>query len=195
MGNRLRLTGAVTLFLLLLMTGATRAGVTGKISGLVKDTQNGQPIVGATVRVVGTEFVTTTDEDGEYFIINLPSGKYDVAVSNVGFETMLKKEVRVLIDLTTPVDFELRQMAVELKQQMVVYATAPEVQKDLTSSKVIYTADRLKNMPNITTVQAVLTNYPGVVMDKSDAMHVRGGRSGQVSYYYDGFSIQDPFMA
>ncbi len=195
MGNRLRLTGAVTLLLVILLAGQSWAGVTGKISGLVKDTQNGQPIVGATVRVVGTDYATTTDEDGEYFIINLPSGKYDLAVSNVGFETMLKKEVRVLIDLTTPVDFELRQMAVELKQQMVVYATAPEVQKDLTSSKVIYTADRLKNMPNITTVQAVLTNYPGVVMDKSDAMHVRGGRSGQVSYYYDGFSIQDPFLS
>jgi outer membrane receptor protein involved in Fe transport len=194
-GNRLRTTIVSALLLMLAAAPGARAGVTGKISGLVKDTQSGQPVVGATVRVVGTDFTTTTDEDGEYFIINVPSGKYDIAVSYVGFESFLKKEVRVLVDLTTPVDFELRQTAVELKQVMVVYASNPLIQKDLTASKVIYTSDRLKNMPNVTTVQAVLTKYPGVVMDKNAEMHVRGGRSGQVSYYYDGFSVQDPFVA
>jgi outer membrane receptor protein involved in Fe transport len=170
------------------------AGVTGKVSGVVIDEKTDQPLVGATVRVNGTSLATKTDVDGEYFIINVPSGKYDITVSSVGFEPVVKKEVRVLVDLTTPVDFSMKEQAIELGQKVVVYADNPIIQKDLTASKVIFTADRLKTLPNIITVQSVLTNYPGVVIDRDNSIHIRGGRSGQVSYYYDGFSVQDPFV-
>ncbi len=171
------------------------AAVDGKISGTVTDAQTGQPIVGATIRVVGTDVATKTDDDGEYFVISLPSGKWNISATHVGFEPITKEGVRVLIDLTTPVDFSLEPAAVELGRHIVVEATEPLVQRDLTASKVIFTSDRLKTLPNIITVQSVLTNYPGVVIDRDHAMHVRGGRSGQVSYYYDGFSVQDPFVA
>lgn len=171
------------------------AGVSGKISGTVVDVTSDEPIIGATVRVLGTSIVTKTDEDGEYFIINVPGGKYDLTVSYLGYESTTKKSVRVLVDLTTPVDFELSNSTVELDQDLVVYAEEPVIRKDLTESKVIFTADRLKTLPNIITVQSVLTNYPGVVVDRNKELHVRGGRSGQVAYYFDGFSIQDPFVS
>ncbi|MEE8577510.1 MAG: TonB-dependent receptor, partial [candidate division Zixibacteria bacterium] len=171
------------------------AGITGKVSGVVIDDVTGLPIEGATVRVLGTNIVTMTDIDGEYFIINMASGKYDISVTTVGFESTIKKDVRVLVDLTTPVDFTLAEEPVKLDEQVVVLAENPIIQKDLTASKVIFTSDRLRTLPNIITVQSVLTNYPGVVLDRDQALHVRGGRSGQVSYYYDGFSVQDPFVA
>ncbi len=171
------------------------AGVTGKVSGVVIDDKMGTPIEGATVRVQGTNIFTQTDADGEYFIINIASGKYDISVTSVGYESTVKQDVRVLVDLTTPLDFELAQEAVELGDTVVVFAENPIIQKDLTGSKVIFTSDRLRTLPNIITVQSVLTNYPGVILDRDQALHVRGGRSGQVNYYYDGFSIQDPFVA
>ena len=172
-----------------------QAGVSGKISGEVIDSQTGDPIVGATIRVVGTNMATRTDDDGEYFIINIPIGKHDLAVSSMGYEAITKKDVRVLVDLTTPVDFLVDKDAVEIGQEIVVYASNPIIQRDLTESKVIFTADRLRDLPNIETVQAILTNYPGVVVGRDDRLHVRGGRSGQVAYYFDGFSVQDPFSA
>lgn len=172
-----------------------QAGVTGKISGVVKDEISGVPLIGATVRVSGTDLIAMTDDEGEYFIINVPSGKYDVAVTHVGFEVITKKDVRVLLDLTTPVDFALKQVTIELKQDMVIYATNPAIQKDLTSSKAIFTADRLRNLPNVNTVQNVLSNYPGVVIDKGRDLHVRGGRAGQINYLYDGFVVVDPFVS
>ncbi len=182
------------LFLILIIASNIHAGVTGKVSGVVLDEKTDHPLVGATVRVIGTNLATKTDVDGEYFIINVPSGKYDVSVSSVGFEPVVKKEVRVLVDLTTPVDFTMKEQAIELGQKVVVYADNPIIQKDLTASKVIFTADRLRTLPNIITVQSVLTNYPGVVIDRDNSIHIRGGRSGQVSYYYDGFSVEDPFV-
>ena len=185
----------VLVFLLGIAFVPAQAGVTGKISGMVTDSRSEAPIMGATVRVLGTNLVTKTDEDGDYFIISVPVGKYDLAVSHVGYEGITRKEVRILLDLTTPVDFEVRQVAIELPRSMIVYASEPIIQKDLTASRVIFTSDQLQNLPNIITVQSILTNYPGVVVDRDDELHVRGGRSGQVSYYYDGFSVQDPFVA
>lgn len=181
--------------LLAFFAGSGWAKVSGKISGVVEDSENGTPLVGATIRVDGTNLVTETDEDGEYFVIGVPVGKYDLTVTHVGYESMTKKDVRVLVDLTTPVDFTVPQMAVEIAKQVVVYAKAPTIKKDLTASRVIYTEDRIRSLPATNSVQNVLTNYPGVVMDRDNAMHVRGGRFGQVSYYYDGFNVQDPFTA
>jgi len=188
-------TAPLILLIIVMMTVSVQAGVSGKISGVVETSETGAPIVGATVKVVNTNLTTKTDEDGEYFIIDVPIGKYDMVVSHVGFESLLKKEVQVLVDLTTPVDFAIAEVAIELPDEMVVYAANPLVQKDLTASRVIFTEERLKNLPNVQSIQAILTNYPGVVVDRNSAMHVRGGRSGQVSYYYDGFSVQDPFTA
>lgn len=184
----------LTLILALLLSMAAYAGVTGKVSGEVIDKESEEPVVGATVRVMGTNLATRTDDDGEFFIINIPVGKYDLAVTSVGYESILHKEVRVLVDLTTPVDFTLDRQTIELGQEVVVYATRPTIQQDLTESRVTFTAERLKSLPNIVSVQSVLTNYPGVVVEGGD-LHIRGGRSGQVAYYYDGFSIQDPFFS
>ncbi len=196
MGKRLlQALAAPVVFLLLCSTPSVYAGVSGKISGVVEDAATEAPLIGATVRVVGLNVATTTDEDGEYFLIDVPVGEYDLSVTHVGFEVLIKKGVRVLVDLTTPVDFAIRQVAVNLDRQVVVTAANPVIQRDLTASRSIYTAERLGTLPNTVSIQSVLTNYPGVVIGKANEMHVRGGRSGQVTYYLDGFSVQDPFVA
>ena len=179
----------ITLIVLVFSANFVQAGVVGKISGLVEDGKTGKPIVGATVRINGTSLVTKTDVDGEFFVINLPVGKYDISVTSVGYKRIVHKNVRVLIDLTTPVNFEINQSTLRLQEEVVVTAENPLIQKDLTASNVIFTADHLKYLPNIITVKSVLTNYPSVVVDRDNDLHIRGGRAGQASYYFDGFSV------
>ena len=133
--------------------------------------------------------------DGEFFVINLPVGKYDISVTSVGYKRIVHKNVQVLIDLTTPVNFAINQATLKLQEEVIVTAENPVIQKDLTASKVIFTADHLKYLPNIITVKSVLTNYPGVIVDRDNDLHVRGGRAGQISYYFDGFNVQDPFIS
>lgn len=183
-------TAAVFLILLPVLLSA---GTTGKIAGIVEDEKTGEPIPGATVRITGTDLATQTDLDGEYFIINLPAGTYSVAVSIIGFQAIETENVRVLLDLTTPVDFTLEQVEVPLKRQVKVYAQRQPIQKDLTASRTIMTADRLNYMPNNLTVDRVIANMAGTVVDHNNNLHVRGGRSGTITYLYDGFSVQDPF--
>jgi outer membrane receptor protein involved in Fe transport len=180
-----------TLIFAIAMTAS--AGVTGKIAGSVTVASTGEPIVGATVRVNGTNLGGTTDEEGEFFVINIPSGKYDIAVTTVGYESVTRANVQVLVDLTTPVSFELNVAPVALAGTIVVEAKDPIIQSDLTESKTIFTSDKLRSLPNNQTVAAVISNYSGVVTDDNADLHVRGGRAGQISYYYDEFPVQDLF--
>ncbi len=170
------------------------AGTTGKIAGIVENKITGEPIPNATIRIAGTDIVTETDSDGEYFIINLSAGTYNLNVSIIGFQTIQKEDVRVLLDLTTPVDFTVEQVDLPLAHQIKVYAERQPIQKDQTATRATITSDRLSFIPNAITVQNVLLTMPGTVSDQDKNLHVRGGRSGTVGYFYDGFSIQDPFV-
>ena len=190
-----RLLALPPILVLLLLHSSAYGGITGKIAGTVVDQESGDPIEGATVRVLSTNLSTMTDADGEFFIINVPGGKYDVNITHVAYNEVTQTQVRVLVDLTSPVDFKLRPGTVELPQTMIVNAANPIIQRDQTESKITFTADQLRDLPNIVTVQSVLTNYPGVIIDANQALHVRGGRTGQVTYLFDGFSIQDPFIS
>ena len=88
---------SVLVIVVLVPHGDAFAKVYGKISGMVEDANTGGPIVGATVRVLGTSLTTITDEDGEYFFLNVPVGKYDLAVTHVGFEFEKEKGKRLLV--------------------------------------------------------------------------------------------------
>jgi len=184
---------STAMILVVLLPLTVMAGTTGKIAGVVEDEKTGDPIPGATVRIRGLEIATQTDVDGEYFIINLPAGTYTITVSTIGFQGVEKQDVRVLLDLTTPVDFELEQVEIPLKRNVKVYAERAPIQKDLTASKSIITSDRLSHMPNAITVQSIISDMAGTIVGRDNDLHVRGGRSGTISYFYDGFSVQDPF--
>ena len=80
------------------------AGQTGKIAGRVTESGSGEPLVGCNVLISGTSSGAATDANGEYFIINLPPGSYDVEFSMIGYASYSAEGVSVNIDVTTPVD-------------------------------------------------------------------------------------------
>ncbi len=180
--------------IMILWTSLAWAGTSGKISGTIKDQITGEPLPGATVMVLGTNIGTSTDEDGDYFLINLPPGDYTLQARLIGYEPMIQKQVKVLLDLTTPVDFELRSSPIELARGITVIAERPLIQKDLTYSSDIVTREQLENLPNAVSLQGVISNMAGTVVDEEGLLHIRGGRDGTVSYFLDGVNVQDPFV-
>ncbi len=57
------------LVLVLTMVPAVFAGTTGKIAGVVKDKQTGEPLPGVNVLIQGTTLGASTDIDGYYVVI------------------------------------------------------------------------------------------------------------------------------
>ncbi len=179
--------------MLMACVSTTSAGTAGKIAGIVTDAASGEPIQGATVTVRGSGKLTETDSDGEFFVINLPVGVHQLKLSILGYEIVNVEDVRVLMDLTTPLEIEMTKSPIEMNKSVTVVAKRPIIQRDLTSSSAIVTREEIAYLANRGGVQSVVANLPGTVVDGAGSLHVRGGRQGTVSYYYDGFSVQDPF--
>ena len=59
------------------------------ISGIVKSADNGQPVAGASVFLNNTSIGTVTNNTGA-FNLNLPSGKFDLVISSIGYQTQVK---------------------------------------------------------------------------------------------------------
>ncbi|OYV87111.1 MAG: hypothetical protein B7Z63_02930, partial [Ignavibacteriae bacterium 37-53-5] len=173
------------LFILLLSLKAF-AGDTGKLAGAVTDATTKEPLVGASVLVVGTSMGASTDLDGRFVILNVPPGSYTLRASAVGYRPMEIKDNRVSIDLTTDANFALSESAVTT-EAVVVTAERPLVQKDMTASTAVIDSKEIQSLP-VTNFQDVLNLQAGVV-----AGHFRGGRGGGVSYMIDGIPVTDAY--
>ncbi|MBW8769124.1 MAG: carboxypeptidase regulatory-like domain-containing protein [Gemmatimonadetes bacterium] len=74
-----------------------------RLAGTVRD-GTGQPVVGATIRVIGTAAATRTDERGTFTLSGLPAGSQEVEVRRLGYgiargPTTLRSEQRARLDV------------------------------------------------------------------------------------------------
>lgn len=79
----------------------------GKIYGNVADKNTNTPISRATVFIEGTTFTVRTDDQGNFFIINVQPGTYTIKAIGDGFKTTVLSEVSVKVKESTKVDFKL----------------------------------------------------------------------------------------
>lgn len=104
----LRVVSASTIAFLfcVLSPGSSRAQteVTGAIEGLVVNSVTGEPIAGATVRIInfdtGLPYAVRTDGRGRFFRGLLVPGRYNVIISAPGFKTIERAKQRVDIEVT-----------------------------------------------------------------------------------------------
>ncbi|RPI04990.1 MAG: TonB-dependent receptor, partial [Ignavibacteriae bacterium] len=163
------------------------AGTTGKISGKITDATTNESLVGANILINGTALGASTDADGDYYIINIPPGIYSVTFRMVGYTAKVIENVRVQVDLTTAVNVSLKQTAVEMND-VVVTMTRKEIQKDLSSSERSMQTDQISALP-ARDVASVLSLQAGVTKDAGGEIHMRGGRSSEISYMVDGVQV------
>jgi len=176
----------------LILTGSTFAQSAGKITGKITDESTGDPIPFANVILEGTNYGTASDFDGEYVIVNVPSGTYTVIASYIGYAKTKTTNVQVLTDLTTNLDFVLTPTALTLDEEVVVVAQTPLVKKDLTSTESRVTADEIEVMP-LLNLDQLITLQAGVNQDALGELHIRGGRSSEISYLINGINITDDY--
>jgi outer membrane receptor protein involved in Fe transport len=170
----------------LLITELLYAGTTGKIAGKVTDKKTGETLIGVIISLVDTKMGTASDLDGNYFIINIPPGVYQVKANLIGYAPIVVNNVRVSIDQTTRIDFEMVERAIQIAD-IIVSAEKPIVRKDLTSTESKVSGDKISMLP-LEDVQSVVNLQAGVVDG-----HFRGGRSNEVKYLIDGVSVNDAF--
>jgi len=181
------------IFLFCLLAPALGYGMTGKIAGTVVDQTSRDPLPGVTVRVSGIELVAVTGPKGEYFILNIPIGTYDVEARMIGYLPVQIARISVSTDLTTRADFTLQTTVIDVKDPVEVSGARPMIRPDLTASSEALTAREIVSLP-VTDISELIMMQTGVVRDAEGGLHVRGGRSDEIAYYVDGASSQDPLL-
>jgi len=167
------------------------AGTTGKLVGTIKDAQTGEPLIGANILIEGTDFGAATNVRGEYVILNIPPGRYNVRISFIGYETILYTDVVIIVDQTTQLSAEIKPVSIEV-DEVVVTAVAPMIRKDLTSSISVISRDQIEALP-VSTFTQLLSLQAGVVTSGNN-LHVRGGRSNEIAFLVDGMYVTDPLL-
>ena len=181
----------VCLFMLISVSIAF-GGTTGKLAGRITDRQTGEALVGANVilKSIQPNVGASTDIDGYYHILNLPPGNYNVTVSYIGY-TSADYRISIKVDQTTELNVPL-STATLLANEVLIVGERTIVQRDKSSTIQRTDAEELQTMP-VNTLSGVLQLQTGVV-NQGGALHIRGGRSGEVGYYIDGYRVEDPLF-
>lgn len=181
---------SIVLMMITLFATVLFSQTTGKIKGVVLDEQ-GDPLPGANIVVVGTTWGAEADEDGYYYIIGVRAGTYTLKAEFVGYAPKEAREVKVRVGLTTTQNFKMSSEVIELQEIVAEVVMEQKVEKDVTTSVRTVDMGNIETLA-VTQVEDVLKGTAGIKTDAEGELHFRGGRAGEVNYVIDGISVGDP---
>jgi outer membrane receptor for ferrienterochelin and colicins len=162
MNNRLpvpseRSLALLVLLLLCLSAGARAQTTTGTLSGKVKDSQSGEPLVGATVRVIGSDAATRrggaiTDRTGSFVITGLAPGTYRISVSYVSYSLPEEPSVTIRAGQTSTLDVTMSQTALGMNEVVVSASRRPEKITEAPASVSVVDARSVQEQPALTVI-------------------------------------------
>jgi len=176
----------LVLLLLFLIPGMMFAQ-NGKLSGTVTDAETGQPLPGANIILANTSMGAAANEDGEYTILNIPPGVYNVRATFIGYARVTIQGLRINADLTTRQNFELQATGIA-GEEVTVVAERPLIQRTATNARRIIDAEEVNSMP-VRGVENVALLQPGIV-EQDGNIHIRGSREDEVGYYVEGANVR-----
>ena len=88
------------------------SGTDGQIRGNISNIE-GEVLIGAQVYIQELGIGAVADINGNYILLNLPVGTYDVTVSMISYRTEIVSGVEVMMDNTRWLNFSLDIEAIE----------------------------------------------------------------------------------
>ena len=180
-----------TLFITFSLFSFIFSGTTGKLTGKIIDESTGEPLIGCNIILDGTYLGGSSDNQGEYTILNIPPDAYIIRFEMIGYKKVINEGVKIFADKTTTLN-GLMNESVIAGEEVVVVAEKRLIQFDVTQSEAIISSEELEGMP-VTEVSEVLRLQGGVTVDSDGGIHMRGGRTSEVSYMVDGVPMSDSY--
>ena len=173
MNKQLRVVTSLLLFFLLIGNSLAQ----GVLKGRVIDAEN-LSLPGANVLLKGTNYGTITDQKGDFFFANLPSGSYEVNVSYIGYG-QLTKRVEVQDGQTVTLRFKMDESELETAEFIVLgdrlkgQAKALNQQKNNANITNIVSSDQIGRFPDANVGDA-LKRIPGITIqnDQGEARDI-----------------------
>lgn len=168
----------------------------GQISGEVSSKDTGRSMTGAIVSIDELSLETTVDSDGEFSFDDVPSGKYELKVKYLGFETFTQ-EISIEDDETTTLTVELSDTI----ESMVVYGQASSTAAALNQQRAadivssVLSSDDFGQLPDANLSEA-LQRMPGVFLERDQGegrfVGIRGIDPGLNATSINGVTLSAP---
>ncbi len=177
-----------TLVLLtLVMPLVALAQNTGKLTGRVTEASTGDGLPGAIVSIEGTTLGAATDVDGNYTILGVPVGLWNVRAEATDYSPLLVRGVDINTGYTRTLNFQMRPSATA--EEVIVDYERPIIQNDAIGTPRVASGEQISNLPvrgvaNVASLQAGVTSN-----ERSGTLNIQGGRGSEVVYYVDGVKV------
>ncbi len=162
--------------LLLMIALILNAAETGQIKGIVTDSQTGNPIISASVFIVGTSISAQTDFEGKYIISNVEPGKYQLRVTHIDYQSVTFQDVEIQADLSTVQNASLTKKEFELNSKILVTDDREIIDQLKT------TQEEIAHKP-VSTADMSLQKVIGKVTGQSGEVSIRGNRDKKIKFY------------
>src|SRR3984893_5768390 len=179
-------------------TVAAAAGPNGDIQGSVGDT--GQAILpGATVTIDTNQITVTSDNQGQFTIVNVPPGAHTLTVNYVGFSPSTAT-VTVLVGKTARVNV-IMNVASETENIIVTAERAHVEAESINEERVadnilnVLPSEVITSLPNANVADAV-GRLPGVTLERDEGegkyVQIRGTEPRLANLTLDGVEVPSP---
>lgn len=141
-------------------------GRTGSVVGKIADSATGNPIRGATVTLVGTRQVATTDDQGRFILRNVVSGNQSVTVRSFGYRSATRA---VTVSPGKPSSLSVNMVTVPTSlADVVTTATGTQQKLEIGSDVTTLNVDSIMSVAPIASVTDLLeARVPGMVVQRT----------------------------
>ena len=163
------------------------------VYGKVVDDLTKEPLIGANVIIIGTNFGTATNTQGEFSLSNVPPNTYQIRASVIGYNSVTKTDISVMPGRPAQVNFELSTTAIELESIVVQSDYFNNNPIELNSVKSFNYEEIRRSAGGFEDVVRAVSILPGVAQadpGRNDLI-VRGGGPSENLYLINGIPVQN----
>lgn len=163
---------------------------TSTIRGTVQDADTKSPLAGATVSLISPQTGTITDAQGAFRFDNLPTGRYQLSVSYVGYETVRIPELLLESGKENVQQIRLAPAGKQLNEATVTGARPVA----FNSVQEITIEQTLRYAATYMDPARVATSFAGVAAanDQANGLVIRGNSPNSMQWRLEGVEIVNP---
>lgn len=178
--------------------GAVQAQDAGRITGRILDQEQGTPVTGATIEVVGTSIQASSGLDGRYTLAQVPAGPVTIRARMLGFAAKsvtglvvpANGTVEQVITLSRQV-IQLAEIEVSVEAERGTVSQALEEQRASTNVLSAVTAEQIRRSPD-SDAAAAAQRVSGVTVQEGRFVFVRGLGERYTTTTLNGSRIPSP---
>jgi outer membrane cobalamin receptor len=167
---------------------------TGRVRGVVVDSESRKPVGEAEVVLVGTTQRAFSDDAGRFSLEGIAPGTYTVNVTRLGFKPFLRTQVVVSAGASIALDLQLTRTAIPLSEVTVTPGSFSFMGQG-TATRQTMSREDVEAVPQIgDDIFRAVNRLPGLASnDYAAHFGIRGGRHDETLILLDGLELYEPY--